>query len=243
METYNKNMTKSSKTIYYSGDKKHLVAVDCIIFGFQNGVLKLLLLKRKVEPLKGQWSLIGSFVKPNESLDDAAKRILKESTGLEDVFMEQLYCFGDVDRDPGDRVISMAYNALMRLEESDEAKVEDFGAKWIPVDQVPSMVIDHDQMMQTALAHLQNKIRFYPIGFELLPEKFTLPQLLQLYQAIYRQPLDDRNFRKKILSLDILKKQDEKDKSVSRKGAFYYRFDKKKYEKLMKRGGGFFLKL
>lgn len=235
-------MTKSPKPIFYTGNDKHLVAVDCIIFGFQNGVLKLLLLKRKVEPLKGQWSLIGSFVKPDENLDDAAKRILKESTGLEDVFMEQMYCFGDVDRDPGDRVISMAYNALIRLEESDEVKVEAFGAKWVPVDQVPNLVIDHDRMMKMALAHLQNKVRFYPIGFELLPKKFTLPQLLQLYQAIYQQPLDDRNFRKKILSLDILKKLDEKDKSVSRKGAYYYRFDKKKYEKLMKKGG-FFLKL
>ena len=177
-------MAKSAQPIFYKGSEKHLLAVDCIIFGFQNGVLKLLLLKRKVEPLKGKWSLIGSFVKSNENLDDAAKRILKESTGLEDVFMEQLYCFGNVDRDPGDRVISMAYNALIRLEESDEAKVEDFGAKWIPLDKIPKLVIDHNIMLQTALQHLQTKARFYPIGFELLPKKFTLPQLLQLYQAI-----------------------------------------------------------
>jgi ADP-ribose pyrophosphatase YjhB (NUDIX family) len=236
-------MPNQTNDIFYKESDKHLVAVDCIIFGFQNGVLKLLLLKRKVEPLKGKWSLIGSFVKSREHINDAAKRILKESTGLEDVFMEQLHCFGNTDRDPGDRVISVAYTAMMRLEESDEAKVENFGAKWIPLDEIPKLVIDHDIMLQTALEQLQTKARFYPIGFELLPKKFTLPQLLQLYQAIYQQQLDDRNFRKKILSMEILKKLNEKDKTVSRKGAFYYQFDKRKYQRLMKRGGSFFLKL
>ena len=236
-------MENLQSNLFYQNNEKHLVAVDCIIFGFQNGVLKLLLLKRKVEPLIGQWSLIGSFVKPGEHLDDAAKRILKESTGLEDVFMEQVHCYGNADRDPGDRVISVAFKAMIRLDESDEAKVENFGAKWISLDQVPKLVIDHDIMMQTALEQLQTKARFYPIGFELLPKKFTLPQLLQLYQAIYQQPIDDRNFRKKILSLNILKKLAEKDKSVSRKGAFYYSFDRKKYEKMTKKDGGMYLKL
>ena len=130
---------------------------------------------------------------------------------------------------------------MMRLEESEETMVESFGAKWIPVDQIPKLVIDHNHMVQTALEQLQTKVQFYPIGFELLPKKFTLPQLLQRYQAIYQRPIDDRNFRKKILSLNILRKLDEKDKSVSRKGAFYYRFDRKKYEKMTNNGGGMFL--
>ncbi len=236
-------MSKPTNKKFYSGTEKHLVAVDCIIFGFQNGVLKLLLLKRKVDPLKGKWSLIGSFVNAGEHLDFAAKRILKESTGLENVFMEQLQCFGNADRDPGARVISVAFAALIQLEESDEEMVEAFGAKWIAFDQIPNLVIDHNEMVRLALKQLQTKARFYPIGFELLPKKFTLPQLLQLYQAIYQQALDDRNFRKKILSMNILKKLMEKDKSASRKGAFYYSFDKKKYEKMTKNGGSFFLKL
>ncbi len=228
---------------YYQHSNKHLVAVDCIIFGFQNDVLKILLLKRKVAPLKGQWSLIGSFVNTGEHLDNAAKRILKESTGLQNVFMEQLHCFGKSDRDPGDRVISIAYTALMRLEESDESKVEAFGAKWVELKKKPDLVIDHNEMMALALKQLQRKARLYPIGFELLPKKFTLPQLLKLYQAIYQQKIDDRNFRKKILSFGILKKLEEKDKSESKKGAFYYSFDKKKYEKMIKNEGRFFLTL
>lgn len=228
---------------YYEKSDRHLVAVDCIIFGFQNEVLKILVVRRKVAPLIGQWSLIGSFLKSDEHIDDAAKRILQESTGLKDVFLEQLHCFGNKNRDPGARVISVAYTALIRLDESDESKVEAFGAKWIPLDQKPDLVVDHDEMMSLALKQLQRKARFYPIGFELLPKKFTLPQLLKLYQAIYQQKIDDRNFRKKILSLNILIKSDEKDKSFSKKGAFFYSFNKKKYERMVKEEGRFLLTL
>jgi ADP-ribose pyrophosphatase YjhB (NUDIX family) len=239
----NSRSSINKQKTYYQASDRHLIAVDCIIFGFQNDVLKILLLKRKVAPKKGKWSLIGSFVKANEHLDDAAKRILEESTGLQDVFLEQLHCFGGLDRDPGARVISVAYTALIRLEESDEAMVEAFGAKWVALDQKPELVFDHDNMLKLALKQLQRKARFYPIGFELLPKKFTLPQLLKLYQAIYLQKIDDRNFRKKILSLGILKKLEEKDKTFSRKGAFFYSFDKKKYERMVKQEGRFLLTL
>ncbi|MEL6867078.1 MAG: NUDIX domain-containing protein [Bacteroidota bacterium] len=223
----------------YNGQVPLLIAVDCIIIGFQGGVLKLLLFKRKVAPLAGHWSLIGSFVRPEESLDRAAKRVLKESTGLGQVFMEQSHTYGEVKRDPGARVISVAYYALTKIDDSKLAQVQKHGANWFDIGKHPHLILDHELMLQDALQQLRNKAHKQPIGFELLPQSFTLPQLQVLYEAIYNRSLDKRNFRKKILAMGILEKLEEKDHSGSRKGAYLYRFVKEKYEELVVQGFSF----
>ncbi len=224
---------------YYSKNDKMYVATDCIIFGFDEGKLKLLIFKRRVEPLKDSWSLIGSFVNLDEDVDHAAKRVLEEITGLENVFMEELKCYGKAERDPGYRSISIAQYALIRLEAYDKELVEKHGAHWYEIEALPKLVLDHNQMVNDALERIKREARYKPIGFELLPEKFTIPQLQQLYEAIYQKKLDARNFRKKVLSLNVLVKLDEKDKSTSRRGAFLYKFDDKNYQKLLKSGYNF----
>jgi len=232
-------MSAKLASLYYEGQEKLLVAVDCIVFGFDEGQLKLLLFQRPVKPLKGQWSLVGRFINPSENLDDGAKRVLFESTGLQEVFMQQMYCYGGVDRDPGGRVLSIVYIALIRVEEQDVETVENYGAHWFNFEDKPDLILDHEEMVQMALDKLRRKARYRPIGFELLPEKFTLPKLQHLYEAIYQQEFDKRNFRKKILSMGLLEKLPEKDKSGSKKGAFLYRFDKEKYETLLAKGFNF----
>lgn len=227
------------KKDHYSPEDKMYVATDCVIFGFDQGTLKILVFNRRVEPLKGEWSLIGSFVRGDEDVQDAAKRVLKEITGLGGVFMEELKSYGKADRDPGARCISIAQYALIRIGEQDKELVESHGAHWYDIDKVPSLVLDHDQMLKDALERIKRKARYKPIGFELLPEKFTIPQLQRLYEAVYQQEFDPRNFRKKVLSLNVLKKLDEKDKSSSRRGAFLYKFDHKNYQRLLKQGFNF----
>tara|TARA_Y100000588_G_scaffold392406_1_gene504202 strand:- start:713 stop:1417 length:705 start_codon:yes stop_codon:yes gene_type:complete len=224
---------------YYSKNDKMYVATDCIIFGFDEGKLKLLIFKRRVEPLKDSWSLIGSFVKLDEDVDQAAKRVLSEITGLESVFMEELKSYGKAERDPGYRTISIAQYALIRLEAYNKELVEKHGAHWYEIEALPNLVLDHNQMVNDALGRIKREARYKPIGFELLPEKFTIPQLQQLYEAIYQKELDARNFRKKVLSLNVLVKLDEKDKSTSRRGGFLYKFDYKNYQKLLESGYNF----
>jgi len=226
---------------YYQNQDKLLVAVDSIIFGFDEGQheLKLLILKRRFEPAKGGWSLMGGFVNKNESVDDAAKRIVFQLTGLQDVYMEQLFTFGDVTRDPGGRIVSVAYYSLIKINDYDRELVKEHGASWIPVSELPDLIFDHSVMVEKAIRKLRIRARTQPIGFELLPEKFTIPQLQGLYEAIYQVPFDKRNFRRKILSMGLLEKLDEKEKESSRKGAFYYRFNKRKYKELLKRGFNF----
>ncbi len=226
---------------YYSEHDKFHLAVDSIIFGYdeEGRELKVLLLKRNFQPAMGEWSLMGGFVNSNESIDEAAKRILIQLTGLSDVYMEQLYTFGDVDRDPGDRIISVAYFALIKINDSDLELVRSHGATWIPISAMPQLIFDHSAMIDRALKKLQIRARTQPIGFELLPDKFTIPQLQGLYEAIYNKSLDKRNFRRKLLSMDLLEKLEEKEKESSRKGAWYYRFDAQKYDDLLKRGFNF----
>jgi len=182
---------------------------------------------------------MGGFLQKDESIEDAAKRILHQLTGLSDVYMEQLYSFGELDRDPGDRIISVAYFALIKINDSDLELVKNHGATWIPISSLPQLIFDHNQMVERAMKKLQVRARTQPIGFELLPEKFTIPQLQGLYEAIYNKSLDKRNFRRKLLAMDLLEKLEEKEKESSRKGAWYYRFDAKKYEDLLKRGFNF----
>lgn len=232
---------KKGERQYYPGAVPILVAVDCVILGFDREELKLLLFKRKIEPFKGEWSVIGSFVRPEESVGTAAGRVLEEHTGLQEIFMEPLACYGDIDRDPGARVISQAYFALIRLGEEEIQMVETHQARWFNLHSIPSLILDHNQMVADSLAALRNKARHRPIGFELLPEKFTIPQLKKLYDAIYQQEFDRRNFRKKILSMGILEKLEEKDKSSSKKGAFLYRFDQLRYREMVEKGIDFVL--
>ena len=227
----------------YSKYPRHFLAVDCIIFGYDilEKELKLLLIKRSFEPAKGKWSLSGGFVQDNESLDDAACRILENLTGLTDVYMQQLYTFGEIGRDPGARVISTSYYALIKIHEIDQDIQQKNGAHWRPISNLPELIFDHRKMVDNALCELLGHVKVQPVGFELLPEKFTLVQLQDLYEAIYQKKIDKRNFRKKILSMNLLEKQDDKEKETSKKGAFYYRFNEEKYRKFTK--DGFFFNL
>lgn len=233
------NSTMTQDQPYYSGAEKLLLAVDCIIFGFDNRKLKLLLFKRKVAPFQGEWSLIGSFIRPAESVRAAASRVLEESTGLLNVYLEELGSFGEIDRDPGARVISIAHTALIRISEHEHQLMDQFQAQWFEVDAIPQLILDHNEMVTQALVTLRHKARYQPLGFELLPEKFTIPQLKTFYDAIYQKELDRRNFRKRILSMGILKKLEEKDKTSSKKGAFLYQFDQSKYQELSAQGINF----
>ncbi len=231
----NKGYNQGTKK-YYAKHARIYVAVDCIIFGFLNNEIKILLLTRDFEPGKGRSSLIGGFVREDESLDAAAQRILYDLTGLKDVFLEQLCTFGEIERDPGERVISVAYYALLKAHDLDDEHVKKHGARWCPIDECNSLIFDHNEMKEKALKRLQRRAKSEPIGFELLPKRFTIPQLQNLYEAIYQRKLDNRNFRKKLLAMNILEKLDAKDKTTSKKGAFLYRFDKRKYNKFLKEG-------
>ncbi|MCU0455426.1 MAG: NUDIX domain-containing protein [Bacteroidales bacterium] len=224
--------------VLYSKYSKHLVAVDSIIFGYDllEKEIKLLLVKRSFNPAKGKWSLAGGFVEGDESLDLAACRVLSNLTGLRKVYMKQLHCYGDVQRDPGARVISCAYWALIKIKDIDHELSKRNSAHWRSINRLPELIFDHKIMVEKALAELRMQVKIKPVGFELLPEKFTLVQLLDLYEAIYRKSIDKRNFRKKILSMDILEKLDEKEKETSKKGAYYYRFIRERYKKLVKNG-------
>ena len=234
-------MTALENNSPYIAKPKILVATDCIVFGFDEGILKLLVFRRRIDPLKGEWSLIGSFVNEEESVPDAARRVLLQFTGLENIFLEELRVYSDVERDSGARCISIAQYALIRINDYDREQVELHGAKWFALEDIPQLVLDHNVMIADALDRLRQKTTHKPIGFELLPEKFTIPQLQSLYEAIHQTKLDDRNFRKKLLSFDLLIKLDEKDKSTSKKGAFLYRFDYGKYKKLEESGINFVL--
>lgn len=212
------------------------MAVDCIIFGFDGSQLKALLIKRGFEPEKGKWSLMGGFVGKDENAEEAAIRVLYQLTGMKNIYMEQLATFTDVDRDSAGRVISIAYFALINIEDYSEQLQLEHEAKWFLLNKIPPLIFDHRKMVMKAKERLQEKVVAHPVGFELLPTKFTLPQLQSLYEAIYDAPLDKRNFTKKILSLGVLNKLDEKEKQSSRKGAFFYIFDSVKYKKMQSNG-------
>jgi 8-oxo-dGTP diphosphatase len=220
----------------YKVHDRMLIAVDCIILGFDGKILKTLLIKRGFEPGFGNWSLMGGFVKKEESVHAGAARILENLTGLINIYMEQLFCFGEVDRDPGGRVVSIAYFALIKIEDYSAELMKEHNAKWFDSRHIPLMIFDHKKMISLAKERLRQRVANHPIGFELLPEKFTLPQLQNLYEAINETTFDKRNFSRKILALHILKKLDEKEKLLSKRGAFYYMFDYNKYKKLEQEG-------
>jgi 8-oxo-dGTP diphosphatase len=213
------------------------VTVDCIIFGFDGQTLKVMLIQRKSEPFSKMWALPGAFVNEDESLENCAERVLMKECNISGVYLEQLFTFGTPSRDPRERVISVAYMGLVKTADfeliagNDELQIE-----WRDIKKVQDLAFDHSQILETAIQRIRGKIRYQPIGFELMNAKFTLPQLQQLYEAILGQSLDRRNFRKKLLSMQILKQLSEKQQNVAHKAAFYYEFDHERYEVLMKEG-------
>ncbi|MCW3466908.1 NUDIX hydrolase [Chitinophaga nivalis] len=213
----------------YSGQSRMLVAVDCIIFGFDGQSLKLLLIKRGFEPLKNKWSLMGGFVQPNEGFEGAAARVLHKLTGLEGVYMEQLFAFGAPDRDPVERTVAIAYFALIDINKFQVQLSDEYHAEWVSLNKAPHLILDHMAMVKMAQEKLRYKAAIHPILFELLPPKFTIPQLQLLYEAVYDITFDKRNFSRKILSTGLLIKQKDKDKLSSKRGAFYFKLDKRKY--------------
>lgn len=216
------------------------LTVDCVVLGFDEGDLKVLLVQRGLQPFKGKWALPGGFVRVDETVDNAARRELEEEAGLKNVFLEQLYTFGAIDRDPRERVVSVAYYALVKLSQHKaKAATDASNAEWFVVSQLPQLAFDHADIVATALARLKNKVRYEPIGFELLPPKFTLSQLQHLYEATLGMNLDKRNFRKKVLGLDLLEPLKETQMSGRHRPAQLFRFDPDKYRRLKKRGFNF----
>jgi 8-oxo-dGTP diphosphatase len=216
------------------------LTVDCVVFGFDEGELKVLLIERALEPFKGRWALPGGFVRVDETLENAARRELAEEAGLKDLFLEQLSTFGAVERDPRERVVSVAHYALVKLADfSTKAATDAADAKWFPISKVPKLAFDHGEILRTALARLRGKVRYEPIGFELLPPKFTLSQLQHLYEAVLETELDKRNFRKKVLGFGLLVPLKETQMAGRHRPAQLFRFNADKYEKLKKHGFNF----
>src|SRR6266576_3625991 len=216
------------------------LTVDCVVFGLDESELKVLLIQRGLDSFKGKWALPGGFVRVDETLDEAARRELAEEAGLKDVFLEQLYTFGSVDRDPRERVVSVAYYSLVKMAAHDtKAATDAADARWFPISKVPKLAFDHAQILAAALARLKGKVRYQPIGFELLPPKFTLSQLQHLYEAVLATELDKRNFRKKVLSFGLLVPLQETQMTGRHRPAQLFRFDVDKYKKLKKRGFNF----
>ena len=216
------------------------LTTDCVVFGLDEGDLKVLLIQRGLPPFEGRWALPGGFVRLDERLEDAALRELREETGIEKVYLEQLCTIGDIGRDPRERVVTVAYYALVRLSDHRvRAATDAREAAWFAIDDLPSLAFDHDNILATAHQRLRGKVRYQPIGFELLPNKFALRQLQHLYEVILDRPLDKRNFRKKILAMDILVELNEVETDVAHRAARLYRFDKKKYRRLTRQGFNF----
>jgi 8-oxo-dGTP diphosphatase len=215
---------------HYAEQASVLLAVDCIIFGFDGSNIKLLLIQRGFEPERGRWSLMGGFLQPGETLDEAANRVLKQLTGLEGVYLEQLHAFSELKRDPEDRTVSVAYFALIDIHRYEKQLSDQYHAEWFLLREKPGLIFDHDDMVRYAQRQLRYKAALHPLLFELLPQKFTIPQLQNLYEGVYQTRFDSRNFTRKMASTGLLVKQDGKDKSGSKKGAYYYKLDKKKYK-------------
>ena len=214
---------------YYNDHSKVWLSVDCIIFGFDEGKLKILIGKRQMDPGRGEWSLYGGFVNGNESVDDAASRTLYELTGLRNLYMRQVGAFGNVDRDPGERVVSIAYYALINVKDYEDELRREHGVEWMDINEIPQLYSDHNDMVRKARKMMQQKLAQEPVGFRLLPSLFTLTQLQKLYEAVNGEELDKRNFRKRIKDMDFIEKTELIDKTGSKRGAYLYRFNKRVY--------------
>lgn len=214
----------------YARQTRLLAAVDCIIFGFDGQHIKLLLIKRGFQPEMKRWSLMGGFVQDSESLEKAANRVLKTLTGLDGIYLEQLQAFSDPGRDPIERTISVAFFALIDIHKYEDQLSHEYRAEWFNINDIPDLIFDHNEMVKLAREKLKFKAGHHPILFELLPGRFTLPQIHTLYEEIFDTKLDKRNFIRKILSTDLLVKQREKDKSSSKRGAYFFKLNSNKYK-------------
>jgi 8-oxo-dGTP diphosphatase len=218
------------------------LTVDCVVFGLDldEDSLKVMLIERDVEPFAGVWAIPGGFVRSDETLIAAATRELQEETGIADVFLEQLFTFADPGRDPRGWVVSVAYYALVSPDKHEiHATTDARQARWFPVTSLPRLAFDHAEILETALARIRGKLTYAPVGFELLSEKFTIKQLQRLYEIVLGQKLDNRNFRKKIFAMDVLRELEEMQKGVPHRAARLYKFDERKYKQLLKRGMSF----
>lgn len=216
------------------------LTTDCVVFGLDDEDLKILLIQRALPPFENEWALPGGFIRVGEDIDTCARRELEEETGLKNIYLEQLVTIGTPDRDPREHVVTVAYFALVNLiEHPPTAATDARNAAWFSFDDLPKLAFDHDQILRMAHQRLRGKVRYQPVGFELLPRKFTLTQLQHLYEVILEQPLDKRNFRKKVLKLGILSETDEVEQDVARRAARLYRFDRAQYRKLQKQGINF----
>ena len=215
------------------------LTVDCVVFGLDldEEIFKVLLIERDLEPFAGKWALPGGFVRAGESPADAARRELLEETGITDVFLEQLYTFGAPQRDPRGWIVSVAYYALVApAQHGLSAATDARRAAWFPVNRLPRLAFDHTEILRTALARIRGKLSYAPIGFELLPQKFTIKQLQKLYEIVLGTQLDNRNFRKRIFAMDVLRELNERQTNVAHRAARLYKFDERKYKQLVKRG-------
>ncbi len=229
--------TKEGAEPALAGHPKPSVTVDIILFTIRDDDLKVLLVERKHDPFAGKWAIPGGFVEIDESLEAAALRELKEETNIGDIYLEQLYTFGDPDRDPRGRVISVAYFALVSSDDFDlKADSDAADVRWFSMFDLPPLAFDHDKVLSYALVRLRNKLEYTTVGFQLLPRKFTLSQLQQVYEVILQKKLDKRNFRKKILSLDVLRETGETTREGSRRPARLYTFNMDRFIALKERG-------
>lgn len=211
------------------------VTTDCVIFGFDGNSLQVLLIERGIEPYKGRWAFPGGFLNPDETAEEGALRELKEETGLDGAYIEQFHTYTDPNRDSRERVITIAYYALVRIQEvhggDDAAR-----AKWFPIEDVPQLAFDHDRILRDAMRQLRERIHFEPIGFELLPEKFTMKDIQLLYEAILDVKFDRRNFSKKMIHYELLTQLDETVWPTPKREALLYSFNKEKYDEFKKKG-------
>ena len=217
-------------TAYYEEHSKVYVSVDCIVFGFEENKLKVLIGKRQMDPGRGEWSLYGGFVDADESLDAAVQRVLYTLTDLKGLYFKQVGAYGAIDRDPGERVISIAYCALINVNDYDDSLREKHGLEWVDLDELPKLYSDHNMMVKNAVHLLRRKAAHEPLGFNLLPELFTLTQLQKLYEAIGGEELDKRNFRKRAKAMDFIEMTDKIDKTMSKRGAALYKFNENMYK-------------
>lgn len=217
-------------TQFYNEHSKVLVSVDCIIFGFNGSLLQLLIGKRQMDPGRGEWSLYGGFVGQNENLEDAANRVILDLTGMKGLYIRQVGAFGRIDRDPGERVISIAYCTLINVKDYDDSLRIRYGLEWVNLNELPKLYSDHNQMIQNAISQIRRRINNEPLSFKLLPELFTLTQLQHVFETVMGEEIDKRNFRKRIKDIDFIEKTELIDKISSKRGAALYRFNKKAYE-------------